>query len=86
MSNFTVDWPHPVRVQLAAVWLNSPNRNAVTKAEAAIHHALQVDPIGRSQHLSEGLYKLHIALLTVFHSVDEIARKVEVQKVVHDLP
>jgi len=84
MTAFLVYWPRTTLTDLAAVWLNAPDRQAVTSAQATIDHLLAADPISLSQHLSEGLYKLHVPPLTVYHTVDPVARKVEVQTVVHD--
>jgi hypothetical protein len=79
--NYAVDWLPQAEIALADAWLQAVDPGAVTKAQAEIDRLLARDPIGKGQHLHEGLHQLIVSPLTVFYSVDVTARRVEVSQV-----
>jgi hypothetical protein len=81
MTIFSVEWPPEVLSDLADIWLNAPNRQAVTDAEAEIDRLLCRDPHTKGLHLSEGLYRLDVAPLVVTYTVDLTQHHVEVTSV-----
>jgi mRNA-degrading endonuclease RelE of RelBE toxin-antitoxin system len=81
MTPYTVDWAPGVIRSLADIWVNAGDRKAVTKAAARIDELLERDPLGNGRHVHEGLYRLDVLPLTVFYSVDEANRRVEVVEV-----
>jgi len=83
MNPFTVDWSASAEEQLAEVWIQYPaDAVAITKAQAAIDILLAKDPLGKGQQVSpEGLWKLTVAPLTVYYSVDQAAHIVDVDSV-----
>jgi hypothetical protein len=58
--SYAVDWTPEARSQLAAVWLQSVRRPAVTAAQAKIDILLASDPFASSVHVSEGLYGIEV--------------------------
>jgi hypothetical protein len=79
--NFTVDWLPEAEIALADAWLQASDPGAVTTAQAQIDRLLARDPIGKGQHLHEGLCQIVVNPLTAFYSVDAVARRVEVSQV-----
>jgi hypothetical protein len=65
MSLYTVEYTSVAEDQLADVWVQAPDRQAVTAAEAHIHQSLARDPLGQGVAVAEGLHKLTVAPLTV---------------------
>ena len=61
----TVDWTDDALSMLAAVWVWSPDRKAVTAAQAEIDRLLADDPTGHSQPVSEGLFAIDVEPLRV---------------------
>ncbi len=80
MTAFRVKWSKRARTFLAAVWLATTNRNAVTRASAAIEKALAADPRFHGHEISEGLWKIERVPLTAFHEVDDANNVVKVTK------
>lgn len=78
---YTVDWPEHVLADLAAIWLAAPDRRAVTDAEARANRLLAANPHGAGQHLREGLYRVVVSPLILTYTIDDTARRVEVQSV-----
>ena len=76
--NYSVDWVLDTRNSLAAIWLHSPNRNAVTKAQAKTDRLLSTDPITHGQPVSEGLYSIEVHLLRAIFELNEDARTIEI--------
>ncbi|HZT81692.1 MAG TPA: hypothetical protein VFA26_15805 [Gemmataceae bacterium] len=66
---------------LAEIWVEATDRQAVTEAEAAIYDLLRSDPAGKGTPVAEGLYKISHAPLTAFCSIDEARRAVEINRV-----
>jgi hypothetical protein len=81
MSLYTVDWTSVAEDQLADIWVQAPDRRAVTAAEATVQNILSRDPLGHGTDVSEDLRKLTVPPLTVYYDVMQTQRVVEVQTV-----
>lgn len=81
MNLFQVIWDPGCDQQLARIWLQSNDPQAVTLAAAQADHLLSRDPIGYGQHRSEGLYRLDVPPLVFMYNVDSTHRVVEVNGV-----
>lgn len=81
MSPFSVDWPPEILSDLADIWLQAPDRQAVTDAEASIDRLLKRGPLNYGIHLSEGLYRIEVPPLIVTYAVDTARSHVEVASV-----
>jgi plasmid stabilization system protein ParE len=81
--NYRVAWKRTARDMLAEVWLNAPDRNAVTRAANRIDLLLASDPLGHGESRSGGNRVLIVPPLTVYYRVDEAANKVIVLQVRH---
>jgi len=57
---YFVDWTPAARAHLATIWLQASDRQAVTKAQAAVDKLLAADPLLHVQHLAEGLYAINV--------------------------
>ena len=78
MIPFSLAWEPPAEDELAEIWLQSPDRWAVTRAQAKIDQLLKADPIANGAHLSEGLYTIHVPPLRCNYTIDVANRHVEV--------
>jgi hypothetical protein len=81
MNPFQVIWDPGCDDQLAQIWLQSHDPQAVTAAAARADQLLARDPIGNGQHRSEGLYRLDVPPLVLMYNVDSTRRVVEVNGV-----
>ena len=81
MSRHTVVWLQDAQAELAQIWLDSVEREAVTQATSRIDSVLAVDPQSKGQPLAEGLRKLRIAPLEVAFVARDEDRTVEVASV-----
>lgn len=81
MTRYTVVWVRSARDELAELWLNAPNRNAVTTAARDVDQQLAQDASIQGVELSEGLRSLFVAPLNAIFSVREDDRIVEVLRV-----
>ena len=81
MTCYTVVWVRSAQDELAELWLNAPNRNAVTTAAHAIDEQLAEDASINGTELSEGLRSLFAPPLRAIFSVREDDRIVEVLRV-----
>jgi mRNA-degrading endonuclease RelE of RelBE toxin-antitoxin system len=79
--NYRVEWLAEALQALASAWLQAQDRPAVNNAQAQIDQRLARDPVASGTHLHEGLYRLTHAPLTVFYSIDDARRVVEVAEV-----
>jgi hypothetical protein len=61
MIRFTVVWSEPANDRLAILWMNAPDRNAVTAAANTIDAALASDPLRNGSHCTKAcaLYMFH---------------------------
>jgi hypothetical protein len=83
--NYSVDWTDDTLAALAAVWLRSADRQAVSAAQATIDRELARDPFGAGIPVSEGLYALEVPPLRVQYEASEEDRVVTVVSV-RELP
>jgi plasmid stabilization system protein ParE len=81
MTSYTVEWMQDAEDDLARIYLQAADKQAVTQAQAAIEKQLSNNPTTRGAALAEGLRKLAVAPLVVFDSVDTARRLVEVSQV-----
>jgi mRNA-degrading endonuclease RelE of RelBE toxin-antitoxin system len=79
--NYSVDWSRDARSTLAAIWLGSSHRQAVTAAQARIDHLLAAGPLQHAVPQSEGLYALNVHPLRVQFELDPVRRTVWVVSV-----
>ena len=80
-SDDTVVWKASALDQLAEVWLQAADRQAVTTATAQVDNLLGVDPLGCGADLREGLRVVEIQPLRVIFAVQDEDRLVEVARV-----
>lgn len=81
MTPYLVDWTDAALNMLANVWTQTTNRASVNAAQNRIDALLARDPIGNGIHLGEGLYKADVSPLTVYYSVHQAKKSVEVSAV-----
>jgi hypothetical protein len=81
--NWTVTWLPAADASLIALWINAPDRNAVTQAANQIDRDLQRDPTGVGES-RPGVARIHICLpLGVLYDVDDVDHTVSVWSVWH---
>jgi len=80
--NYTVVWGPRVEQMLAAVWLASVDRNAVTRASEEIDLLLRGDPLRVGRHLNSSIRRTfsHSPIGVIFEVVED-DKKVVVQAV-----
>jgi len=83
MTRYTVVWPGGAEDDLAEVWLNASDRNAVSAATFAIDRELAQDATQKGLEVSEGLRAFYEPPLRVLFAVREEDRIVEVLRVRH---
>jgi hypothetical protein len=83
---YSVVWSPQALNQLAAIWLASTNRDAVTAATNAIDVQLENDPHLKSQMLPNGLREIRVSPLRAQFGVDETNRLVGIMRVTTDQP
>lgn len=81
MTRYTVVWVRSVHDELAEIWQQAGDRDAVTTAADAIDEVLSVDALDRGGELSEGLRCLILPPLKVIYAVTEEDRLVQVLRV-----
>jgi len=81
MTRYTVVWLERSQSQLADIWVNSPDRLAITAAAARIDSELMYDPLTKGSDDAEGLRRLRVPPLTVLFEVRPPDRIVEVASV-----
>lgn len=81
MAPCTVEWPNDVLSDLTTIWLQAPDRQAVTKVQATIDHLLTANPLGNATHLSEGLYRLRVDPLSVTFVINVPQHRIEINSV-----
>ena len=77
-TRFTVTWTKSAVAELADLWLEADDREAITLATAAIDRELALDPTTKVRSLSEGLSFIDSFPLRVFCEIRESDRIVEV--------
>ena len=78
MTRFRVEWESPAEDELARLWLQPGDPQAVTVASARAEQLLARDPLKYGRHLSEGLYSIDVPPLVLTYTVDQANRLVEV--------
>ena len=69
---YSVRWTRKARLeQLAQVWLDAPDRNAVTAAANEVDRLLAADPAGIGESRAAGLRALIVEPLMVGYMIDE---------------
>jgi hypothetical protein len=78
MNLYRVEWDPAAEDELARIWLQSSDPQAVTAAQAQADQLLARDPMKYGRHLSEGLYSVDVPPLVLTYTVDPANRLVEV--------
>jgi hypothetical protein len=81
MTRYIVTWIESAQEELAQIWIDAPDRQAVTAATHAIDKELVEDAATKGSELREGLRELTVPPLRVLFLVREEDRLVEVSKV-----
>ena len=68
--SFTVNWSDDASDTLATIWMRSADRNAVTKAQAAIDRLLAANPLVNGTPLAEDLWAIEVHPLRAVFEVD----------------
>jgi hypothetical protein len=76
--SFSVDWTPVALDALAAIWVSSPHRQAVTAAQARIDRLLAANPLGNGAPRGEGLYVIDVHPLRALFEVSAADRVVKV--------
>jgi hypothetical protein len=86
MNRYTVTWLSGAQDQLAQIWIDSSDRQAVSQAANAIDIELATDADRKGAPVEEGLRSLYVPPLHVLFTVREPDRLVEVASVRTDSP
>jgi hypothetical protein len=78
---FTVVWMPNSEERLADVWLNAPDRRAVTRSAHRIDELLRVDPQDQGDHLFDTVRAMIVGALGVEFEVIEEDRLVRILSV-----
>ncbi len=78
MIRYTVVWHREGRDELAKIWIDARDRNAISAAADVIDEELLTDALTKGAELSEGLRALLAPPLRVLFAVREEDRLVEV--------
>jgi plasmid stabilization system protein ParE len=83
---YSIIWSQRALDQLAAIWLESSKRDAVTAATHTLEVQLEHDPHSRSLLFPSGMRELHVSPLWVLFRIDEANRLVRIVRVTTDQP
>ncbi len=87
MTRYTVVWSAPALGQLAQVWIEAADREAVNAAAAAVDRELGRDPEAKGEAVHEGLCAFDALPLYVLHTVSVPDRLVRIVRVrLHEPP
>jgi hypothetical protein len=78
VNPFQVEWEPAAEDELARLWLQSSDPQAITQAQAKADQLLSRDPLKYGRHLSEGLYCIDVPPLVLTYTIDSAKRLVEV--------
>ena len=81
MIRYTVVWVESAQGELAELWINGPDREAMTAATQAIDKELAIDASHKGTELREGLRAIFSPPLRALFTVREDDRIVEVLRV-----
>jgi hypothetical protein len=76
--SYTVVWLPPAEQDLADLWIQAGDRNAVTAAADEIDHRLKYDPLGEGEARAGQTRILFVPPLAVLYDVSEPDRLVTV--------
>jgi hypothetical protein len=71
MTRYLVIWAIDALDQLTLMWIDGPDRDAITHAQDHIDGHLTVDPRKLGQPLSEGLWKIAVHPLVALYEIDD---------------
>jgi hypothetical protein len=86
MTKYTVTWLKGAAGHLAQIWIDAPDKQAVTRAANSIDLELATDADSKGAPVKEGLRSLYLPPLHVLFTVREPDRLVEVVSVRIDPP
>ena len=78
MTRYTVVWHHDARDELAQLWLDAENRNAVTLAASTIDRHLATDASDKGTAIPDNLRQLTVPPLRVRFAVSEPDRMLRI--------
>lgn len=78
MNPFRVDWEPAAEDELARLWLQASDPQAITIAQAQADRLLALDPLKYGRHLAEGLYSIDVPPLVLTYTIDTVNHLVEV--------
>jgi hypothetical protein len=81
MNGYAVSWQSEAEDELASIWIQALDRQAVTQAQVQVDRLLARDPLGCGSEVAEGLWKIMLVPLVVYYEVDNNRRRVTVVKV-----
>jgi hypothetical protein len=79
--NYDIVWPATAEEELAAVWNDADDRNAVTAAVDEVERRLRRDPLGFGESRAEDERLTFYGPLAVYYRVDTARRQVLVLSV-----
>jgi hypothetical protein len=74
---YTVVWLRGPQAALASMWVNGPDRQAMSVAANELDHRLRLNPIGAGT-ISGSVYRLHLPPLEAVYTVSSLDRQVVV--------
>lgn len=78
MNGYRVEWLPVALRELALLWLQTADPNAVAAAQNEADRLLEQNPQGNGRYLSEGLYHIVVRPLVVSYIIDHNRRLVQV--------
>jgi mRNA-degrading endonuclease RelE of RelBE toxin-antitoxin system len=76
VTRYAVVWHQEAQHGLARLWLDAPDRTAISQATEAVDQDLRADPAAKGALVAEDLRRLIIPPLRVLFSVSEADRMV----------
>lgn len=76
--SYRVEWEDSARSELSAEFVDGKDKVAIIDALYQIDRALESDPIGNGEPLSEGLFYIDRPPIRAIYSIDANARRVDV--------
>ena len=82
MTQYTVVWLNDALNELAQIWLDAIDREAISSAAHLIDQQLSEEPKAKGAYLSESLWRFEALPLSVYFTVRDADRQVEISNVV----
>lgn len=79
--NYRVELLPSAVADLADIWLQAQDPAAVTRADTTADQMLRRDPFGCGAFVAEGLYRLTVAPLAFYYTIDTAQQLVEVSAI-----